>query len=194
MTTLTDRVPKPVMTRARKLDRLNERYQTAGDLQHLKYKQRFVPGGGSHVPAILFVGDCPGAQEAASGVPLVGRRFAFVSELLRGIDLKPQHVYVTHLLKWRTPAGRDPKPLERDAALPFLLDEIGVLQPRVVVTWGRYLLTTLAPSESMESVHGQRVKVPELTFVPMFSPDAGIVNPHVTRLLVDDFQKIRKLL
>lgn len=185
---------KVLLTRQERIDRINSTYPLLADVQLLRARERFVPGAGSLNPSILFIGDVPGHHESLSGQALDGHRKAMVQNLLRGIDLKLEHVHTTHIVKYRTIGGRDPKPDEMTSSMPTLLNEIDVLKPHVIVTWGRYALDTFAKGQKLQDVHGKHIVSDHgFMFVPMFSPDAGYVNANVTRILVEDFQTIRSL-
>lgn len=200
MKTLIDTSPegipkvKVLLTREARLRNEFAAYQQAPDLRILKSHSRFVAGGGSLRPKVMFIGDVPGIDEARSGTPLMGRRLQFTNNLLRGVDLKQADMYVTHLLKYRPQSGRDPKPLEIEASVECLKREIEILQPSVIITWGRCVLEVFSPGAQLHHAHGKPLSLPTTTpIVPMFSPDAALVNPHVTQLLLKDFQIIREL-
>lgn len=185
---------KVLLTRQVRLDKLNTAYPELTDIQLLKHRERFVPGEGSLYPRILFVGDVPGHYESKSGRALADQRKSIVNTMLRGIDLKLEHVYTSYIVKYRTQGGRDPKPIELEASLPTILSEIDVLKPCIVVTWGRFALEAFAKDMRLQDVHGKQVLSDHgFPFVPMFSPDAAMVNNNVAQMLIKDFQEIRNL-
>lgn len=193
MTMTTNNMNKRIVTRDEKLQAVYDDYRREVELRHLQYKQVLVPGMGSLRPKVVFVGETPSEQEALMCRPLAGNRLVKMRSLLMGIDLKPEHIFITHLVKYRTPNGRDPRGEEGPAALPYLLREIQILRPKIVVTWGRYMHHFLRSDTRFEHVHGTALDTAlGFKFIPMFSPDAATQNPHVAKMLVDDFQSIRK--
>lgn len=190
----SDAVTKVLLTREVRLERINQQYADLPDLHMLKYRNRMVAGGGSSSPRILFIGDIPGAEEARSGLSLCGNRKHFVLCQLRGIDLREEHMHVTYLLKYRPPQPRDPRSVEAEVALPLLLEEIDVLKPDLIVSWGRSVLDALAPGQRLGQVHGEHIVSDHgFMFVPMYSLDAAMGNQSVRLEMQADFDKIRSL-
>lgn len=176
------------------MNRINKGYLELPDIQLHKTRERFVAGEGTLNPRIMFIGDIPGLAEAKCGQALAGQRKAMVNLLVRGIDLKLEHVYTTYIMKFRTHGGRDPKPIELESTLPLILKEIEVAKPDVVITWGRYTLDAFAKGQRLQDVHGQQILSDHgFMFVPMFSPDAAMVNDEVAKMIIRDFQPIRNL-
>lgn len=185
---------KVLLTRQERLDRVNAYYPTLADIQLLRVRERYIAGAGSLTPKVMFIGDVPGQAEAQCGQALAGTRRNVVQSLLKGIDLKLEHIYTTHILKYRTQNGRDPKDIELEVSMPSLLNEIDILKPDVIVTWGRFALNAFAEGQRLQDVHGKHILSDHgLMIVPMFSPDAAHVNRNVAEMVIRDFQTIRNL-
>lgn len=194
MPTKTQTESKPLRTRYTRLQELSEAYRGDPAFQHLRYKTHFVSGAGSAFPAVVFVRDIPDPEEAAQGRAGCGRGGSVLMQLLASIDLKPEHVYITHALKYRTPGGRDPRDSEQAPALRYLHREIGILKPKVVVPMGRYVNGLYFPERSLAHLHGEKVIDDDYSYVPMFSPNVVLHNPALMKTLINDIQAVHELL
>lgn len=107
-------------------------------------RQRAVPGVGDRRPAWLIVGEAPGEEEDRQGEPFVGRAGQLLDRMLAALDLRRgQGVYIANVLKCRPPRNRNPLPEEIARCTPYLLRQIALLQPRIVVAMGRFAAHTL---------------------------------------------------
>jgi uracil-DNA glycosylase family 4 len=86
----------------------------------------------------MFVGEAPGAEEDRQGLPFVGRAGAFLTDLLEGIGLNREDVFIANVLKCRPPGNRDPQPEEIDSCRPYLEKQVELIQPRVIGTLGNF--------------------------------------------------------
>lgn len=102
-----------------------------------------VFGEGADQADWLFVGEAPGQQEDRKGKPFVGRAGGLLTQMIRALDKSREQVYIANTLKCRPPNNRDPFPAELKACEPFLLKQIQLLQPRVIVALGRISAQTL---------------------------------------------------
>jgi uracil-DNA glycosylase family 4 len=162
-------------------------------------RNRVVFGAGNADADLMFVGEAPGAEEDRQGLPFVGRAGAFLSELLQGIDLEREDVFIANLLKCRPPGNRDPQPDEIDSCRPYLEQQVELIQPRVIGTLGNFstkLLTgnpagiTKVRGTPQEHFMGGR----PVFILPLFHPAAGLRTPRVADQLREDFRRIRALL
>lgn len=105
-----------------------------------------VFGVGSKQAKLVLVGEAPGQQEDLKGEPFVGRAGQLLDQMLLAIGLKREDVYIANILKCRPPNNRDPKPEEQNCCTPFLLEQLQLLNPKLIVALGRisaqYLLQT----------------------------------------------------
>lgn len=121
-------------------------------------RKQTVFGVGARHPEWLFVGEAPGAEEDARGEPFVGQAGRLLDNMLAALGLsRRQTVYIANVLKCRPPANRDPAPEEVALCSPYLLRQIEMLQPRIIVTLGRFASQTLLQSESNLSQLRSRV-------------------------------------
>lgn len=113
---------------------------TQGELTQLRRENNYFPviGEGSHDASIMFIGEAPGENEAKQGRPFVGRSGQFLNQLLEGIGIKREDVYITNIVKDRPPKNRDPLPSEIELYAPFLDRQIEIIKPKVIATLGRF--------------------------------------------------------
>jgi DNA polymerase len=162
-------------------------------------RNQVVFGAGNSDADLMFVGEAPGAEEDRQGLPFVGRAGGFLTELLEGIGLKREDVFIANVLKCRPPGNRDPQPEEIDSCRPYLERQVELIEPRVICTLGNFatkLLTanptgiTKVRGTAQEHVLGSR----PVYMLPLFHPAAGLRTPAVARTLREDFEAIPELL
>jgi uracil-DNA glycosylase len=162
-------------------------------------RTQVVFGVGSARAELLFVGEGPGFHEDRQGEPFVGQAGKLLTTLLGQIGLTREEVYIANVVKCRPPENRDPTPAEIEACSPHLMQQIGIIRPRVICTLGRFATRLLTGTElSMTAVHG-RAKPLELGGVetivfPVFHPAAALYAPANRVVLEEDFAKLRRLL
>jgi uracil-DNA glycosylase len=115
-----------------------------------KTAKHLVFGEGSPDARVMFIGEAPGKNEDETGRPFVGAAGKFLSELLKGIGLAREDVYITSILKYRPPNNRDPRPEEKDAFWPYLLAQIELIRPRLIVALGRHSANCFLPEAGAE--------------------------------------------
>lgn len=165
-----------------------------------KTATQLVFGDGNPSAEIVFIGEAPGKQEDIKGKPFVGAAGKFLDEMLAGIGLRREDVYITNIVKYRPPANRDPLPDEKKAFLPYLQAQLEVIQPKVVVTLGRHSMNCFLPDLQISKIHGQakRIKIQmkqsgevlEIVILPLFHPAAALYNGGMRQTLIDDFANI----
>jgi DNA polymerase len=101
-------------------------------------RTRAVYGDGSLTARIVFVGEAPGADEDRQGVPFVGRAGQLLNKMIEAMGFKREEVYICNTLKCRPPENRDPEPKEKAACRPFLIEQIEVIRPSILVALGSH--------------------------------------------------------
>ncbi len=143
---------------------------------------------------IVFIGEAPGKNEDLQGKPFVGAAGKFLNELLEGTGLKREDIYITNIVKYRPPNNRDPLPEEKKAFWPYLVRQLDVIQPKLVVTLGRHSMEYFLPNQKISSIHGEpkRITLDERkqVILPLFHPAAALYNGGLRQTLVDDFARI----
>lgn len=158
-----------------------------------------VPGEGKAEAEILFIGEAPGKHEDEQGIPFVGAAGKFLSEMLATIQLKREDIYITNIVKYRPPENRDPLPEEIAACMPWLHEQIKIIQPKIIVTLGRHALEHFIPGKKISEVHGQAFRcqfddIGEQVFFVLYHPAAALYNGGMRHTLIEDFKKIPKVL
>jgi uracil-DNA glycosylase len=152
-----------------------------------------VPGDGAPNADIMFIGEAPGYHEDQQGKPFVGPAGQLLNELLASAGLKRQDVFIANVVKCRPPNNRDPQPDEIAACDHFLQSQIAAIQPKVVVTLGRFSMAKFFPGESISRIHGQARQKDGVLYVPMYHPAAALHQPALRRTIEEDFRKLPDL-
>lgn len=155
---------------------------------------QLVFGDGNPDAELVFVGEAPGKNEDLQGLPFVGAAGKFLNEMLAGIGLKRQDVYITNIVKYRPPENRDPYPDEKAEFLPFLRAQLAVIKPKIVATLGRHSMECFLPGLQISQVHGQPKRLQGQVYLPLFHPAAALYNGGMRQTLIDDFAKIPRIL
>lgn len=158
-----------------------------------------VPGDGNPDADIMFVGEAPGKNEDAQGKPFVGAAGKFLSEMLGSINLKREDIYITNVVKYRPPENRDPGPEEIEACMPWLHEQIKIIEPKIIVTLGRHAMEHFIPGKKISEVHGQAFRrtfpdIGEQVFFALYHPAAALYNGSMRATLIADFKKIPKVI
>jgi len=159
-----------------------------------KTRHKTVPGEGSPNAEIMFIGEGPGYHEDQQGRPFVGAAGQFLTELLASIGLSRSDVFIANVVKCRPPNNRDPLPEEIFACDHYLRRQIAVIQPKIVVTLGRFSMAKFFSSGPISKIHGQPRKEGGVLYLPLFHPAAALHQPALRRLVEEDFKKIPALL
>lgn len=158
---------------------------------------QLVMGDGHPNADIVFIGEAPGKNEDLQGIPFVGAAGKFLNEMLTAAGLERSDVYITNIVKYRPPNNRDPEPEEKRAFWPYLMQQLEIIQPRVVITLGRHSGAAFIPDLLISRDHGhpRKVKFHEYEFlvIPLYHPAAALYNGGMRQTLIDDFAQIRQI-
>jgi DNA polymerase len=190
------------------LNRVDEKFVNAKSLTELdsiicncqkcvlgSTRKNFVFGVGNHSAEIVFVGEAPGADEDDQGEPFVGRAGKLLNEMLKEIGLKRQEVFICNILKCRPPNNRDPLPDEVEKCEPYLLKQLSLLKPKIIVALGRVAGNTLLKtSETLTNLRKQRYDYYGITLVVTFHPAAILRNPQWKTTTLEDLKNAKKYL
>ena len=157
-------------------------------------RTRAVPGEGPENADIMFIGEAPGFHEDQQGRPFVGAAGKFLDELLDSISLKREDVFIANVIKCRPPGNRDPLPEEVEGCKPFLDRQIELIQPRLIVTLGRFSMARAFPKARISRIHGQPRKIGGVVYYPMYHPAAALHQPSLRRTVEEDMRRIPELL
>jgi len=157
-----------------------------------------VMGDGNFDSDIVFIGEAPGKKEDETGLPFVGAAGRFLNEMLGAAALERKDVYITNIVKYRPPNNRDPLPEEKAAFLTYLIRQLEVIDPKVIITLGRHSMEYFLPGLKIGEVHGEPQKAQlgarEVTIMPLFHPAAALYNGSLRQTLIDDFLKVPELI
>ena len=177
------------------LDELKERIEQATVTPELKEQAtQLVFGDGNAEADIVFIGEAPGKNEDEQGKPFVGAAGKFLNEMLEMIGLKREDIYITNIVKYRPPNNRDPLPSEKEEWLPYLQEQLDIIQPKLIVTLGRHSMDVLLPGLKISQVHGQPKRYKDHVYLPLFHPAAALYNGGMRSVLIDDFALIPAIL
>lgn len=166
------------------------------------YRKNPVPGEGRRDALIMFVGEAPGAREDEEGRPFVGSAGKLLTSLIESIGLTREEVYITNIVKCRPPNNRDPEPEEVDACSPYLVKQIILIKPRIIVALGRHSGKFLFEKAGLKwrSISSERGRVHRVKFfenetilTATYHPAAALYNPEVKHLLMKDFEIIGRM-
>lgn len=157
-------------------------------------RSKAVPGEGPEDADIMFIGEAPGFHEDRQGRPFVGAAGNFLDELLEMIGLHREDVYICNVLKCRPPQNRDPQPDEIESCRPYLDRQIELVQPKMVVTLGRFSMARWFPNARISRIHGQPRKLGGRLYYPMYHPAAALHQPSLRRTVEEDMRRIPELI
>jgi len=153
-----------------------------------------VPGEGPAHAKIMFIGEAPGFNEDRQGRPFVGAAGKFLEELLALAGLRRGDVFIANVVKHRPPNNRDPEPDEIAACAGYLERQIAAINPRVIVTLGRFSMSRWFQGEKISRIHGQPKQVGGRLIVPMMHPAAALHQPQNRPLIEADFRRLPEFL
>jgi len=160
-----------------------------------KTATNIVPGAGNPDADIMFVGEAPGKNEDLTGQPFIGAAGKVLDKLLGSIGLTRDDVFITSIVKYRPPNNRDPKPEEKAAFLPYLVRQINVIQPKLIIPLGRHGMESFLPGARISAVHGTLQHDAEgRPILPLFHPAAALYNNNLLKVIEEDFLLIPQFL
>jgi uracil-DNA glycosylase family 4 len=166
-----------------------------------KTRKKAVPGTGSTETKVLLIGEAPGGSEDVQGEPFVGSAGKFLDELLIEAGLSRKDVFITNIVKCRPPENRDPSTEEIETCTPYLNRQIGIIEPRLIVTLGRHSTAYIfskanIPFCSITQTHGKTCEISihgtKITVFPTYHPAAALYSTAYKNELLKDFRQLRK--
>ena len=152
-----------------------------------------VFGVGNPKADLMLIGEAPGQEEDRQGEPFVGAAGQLLNKILAAINFDRNDVYIANILKHRPPGNRNPNPDERIRSLPYLLRQIELIQPKIILCLGKISGTTLLKKETtLKSLRGQFYPFHGTELTVTYHPAALLRNPHWKRPVWEDVKKVRK--
>lgn len=179
------------------INTLDELYSEIHECQRCalgKTRTKFVFGKGNPNADVMLIGEAPGADEDRTGEPFVGRAGKLLTDILKAINFSRDEVYIANILKCRPPNNRDPLPSEREMCMPYLMKQIELIKPKLILCLGRIAATTLLNKKlSLTKMRGEIFDFHGVKLMVTYHPAALLRNPHWKRPVWEDVQKFRKL-
>ena len=175
------------------LEALAERVRACVDCPLSATRVRAVPGEGPERPDLMFIGEGPGFHEDQQGRPFVGPAGKYLEHLLASIGLSREQVFITNVVKCRPPGNRDPMPGEIEACRKHLDRQIELLNPKAIVTLGRFSMARYFPHETISRIHGRPRVVNGQKIIPMYHPAAALHQGTMRKYIEEDFLKLPEM-
>ncbi len=182
------------MGAAEKLKAIAQEIEVCTDCKLHASRKKSVPGEGPADSDLMFIGEGPGFHENEQGKPFVGAAGRFLEDLLASIDLKREDVFIGNVVKCRPPGNRDPQADELAACDPYLERQIGTINPKVIVTLGRFSMAKFMPNAKISEVHGQAMNIRGRLIVAMYHPAAALHQRSLRQVLEADFARLPDLI
>ena len=158
-------------------------------------RTNLVFGVGNPHAALMFVGEGPGADEDAQGIPFVGRAGQLLTKIIQGMGYERDDVYIANVVKCRPPGNRNPEPDEIAQCQPFLMRQIEAVSPRVVVALGKFAAHTLMnTTEPITRLRGRFQKLGDVLVMPTYHPSYLLRNPSAKRDVWEDMKQVMGIL
>lgn len=153
-----------------------------------------VPGIGSEKADIVFIGEAPGKKEDEMGEPFVGAAGKFLNEMFGLVNMDRNDIYITNVVKYRPPNNRDPFPEEKSACREWLLGELKIISPKLIVFLGRHAMNNFFPDLQISQAHGKLLikkfkGISTKYFFPLYHPAAALYDGSMRATLIEDFKK-----
>ena len=180
--------------------KVDELYKVAQEVSNctrctLHYSRKLaVPGEGPDNAEIMFIGEGPGFHENEQGRPFVGAAGKYLDELLEKINMKRSEVFIANVVKCRPPGNRDPLPEELSACSEYLERQILAINPKVIVTLGRFSMAHFVANAKISEIHGQAMKVKGRLIVAMYHPAAALHQYSLKSAVEADFSHLPALI
>jgi uracil-DNA glycosylase family 4 len=172
------------------LDQIAEQTRTCTKCSLQHSRKNAVPGHGPAAAEIMFIGEGPGFHENEQGLPFVGAAGRFLDELLENAGIKRAQVFITNVVKCRPPGNRDPQVEELQACDGYLERQIQAINPKVIVTLGRFSMHKFLPNAKISQAHGQAIRIKGRLVVPFYHPAAALHQPSLRATVEADFNRL----
>ncbi|MBI4038266.1 uracil-DNA glycosylase [Candidatus Daviesbacteria bacterium] len=185
------------MTKQDQLGKLKQEVEENKELPLRKGATQLVFGEGNPEARIYFLGEAPGYWEDQKGRPFVGQAGKLLDKALEEIGISRSDVYISNVVRFRPPGNRDPYPEELEAFAPYVDQEIEIIDPKVIVTLGRFSMGKFLPDVKISKVHGKVFEIDwqgeKRIVMPMFHPAAALRRVEIMKQFYLDFEKLKKV-
>jgi len=165
-----------------------------GDCQRCKlhtHRTHIVFGTGNPMAKLVFVGEAPGEDEDRQAEPFVGKAGQLLNKMIQAMGLKREQVYIANIVKCRPPNNRNPEPDEIASCEPFLMEQLGAIQPAIICALGNFAAQTLLRTRvKISQLRGKFHDYQGIKVMPTFHPAYLLRNPQDKKLVWEDLQKV----
>lgn len=156
-------------------------------------RTQIVFGVGPPDAELMFIGEAPGEEEDKQGEPFVGRAGQLLTKIIKAMKYEREEVYITNVNKCRPPKNRDPRPEEVEACEPFLVKQIQVIKPKVIVALGRWAAQTLLKTKTpITALRGKFHDYHGIALMPTFHPAAILRDSNLRRPVWEDMKQVMR--
>lgn len=160
-----------------------------------KTRNNVVFGDGDPDAKLVFVGEAPGQEEDIQGLPFVGSAGQLLTKIINAMGLERRDVYICNAIKCRPPQNRQPSQDELNKCNPYLVEQLDIVQPKVICALGRYAVLALTgKDEALNKVRGHFMDYNGVKLIPTYHPAYLLRNPQAKKLVWQDMKKIICLL
>ena len=187
---------EPDLTLPNTLEKLKEQALKCHLCELSKSRTNVVFGEGNPAAKIIFIGEGPGATEDSMGRPFVGRSGELLTKMIENVLLIPRsEVYIANIVKCRPPGNRVPTPSEAHTCQPFLLKQIELIKPKLIVTLGGTAYHYMTGDETgITKVRGTLHQQNGYTLIPTYHPSFLLRNPSAKKEVFEDLKKVKELM
>jgi uracil-DNA glycosylase family 4 len=154
-------------------------------------RTNLVFGVGNAETRLMFIGEGPGAEEDEQGVPFVGRAGQLLTQIIKAMGFDREAVYIANVVKCRPPGNRNPEPDEIEQCEPFLMRQIDVIKPAIIVALGKFAAQTLLrTTEPISRLRGHFHHIGDIRVMPTFHPSYLLRNPAAKREVWEDMKLV----
>jgi uracil-DNA glycosylase family 4 len=162
---------------------------------HRLGRTQIVFGVGNPNADLMFVGEAPGADEDIQGEPFVGRAGQLLTRIIEAIGMKREEVYIANVIKCRPPNNRNPEPDEVEQCEPFLMRQIDIIKPKVIVALGKHAAhSLLKTTDPITRLRGREYKFRDAILMPTYHPAYLLRTPSAKRDVWEDMKRVRAIL
>ncbi len=188
--------PAAAPERVSDLQQLEQQAQACEKCKLCETRTTVVFGEGNPNARVMFVGEAPGQREDETGRPFVGRAGQLLDKIIQNaMGMRREDVYIGNINKCRPPGNRDPEPAEVAACLPFIREQVQLVQPEVIVTLGRVAAQNLLNTkDSMKNLRGRTLLYEQTPVVATWHPAYLLRNPAAKAGCWEDIKRVNRLL
>jgi DNA polymerase len=184
------------MIKEKELEKLHQKIKNCQKCPLWKLRKNAVPGEGPVNAKIFICGQAPGVEEDKTGRPFIGRAGNFLNELLKIADIEREKIFITSPVKClpQPPINRKPRKEEIETCLPYLKEQIKIINPKYFILLGEVAFSVFFPKEKLGDFRGKWIEKNGKFYFPTYHPAAGLRFPRIRKVLEEDFRKLKKFL